>query len=158
MGHVAETADWMQAGRQVRNAEPGRREPTVLMLLDGGPQSTGLTKVCEFLGIDVEPYNPDHSLAEVLKSRRPLAVCTELEGQRQDGCHVMKIVGEYDATLPVLLLTGFDPVLAGAADAVEDIWNLTGVARWNEMPPVGEVVEFLSNAGRKGRCLSFMPG
>lgn len=158
MGHVVDTAEWMQAGRRVQAGDPGRREPSVLMLLDGGPLSVGLTKVCEFLGIDVEPYDPERSLVEVLQSRRPIAVCTELEGRRQDGCHVMKIVGEYDPTLPVLLLTGSDPALAGAADAVEDIWNLTGIARWQDMPPIGDVVEFLSNAGRKGRCLSFMPG
>lgn len=158
MEQATDASDWMVTGHRARATDTGRREPTVLMLLDGSPTSQGLTRTCQFLGIDVEPYDPEQSLIDVLKSRRPIAICTELEGRRQDGCHVMKIVGEYDPTLPVLLLTGLDPALAGAADAIEDIWNLTGVARWDEIPPIGDVVEFLSNAGRKGRCLSFMAG
>ena len=146
MENIAGASDWIVAGHQVRGADGGRREPTVLMLLDGSPTLRGLTKTCQFLGIDVESCDPEQSLIDILKFRKPIAICAELEGRRQDGCHVMKIVGEYD------------PALAGAADAVEDIWNLTGVTRWSEIPPVGDVVEFLSNAGRKGRCLSFMAG
>ena len=155
MEYLAEASDWMLAGHRVKVEDSGRREPTVLILLEDGC-SIGLTKICQFLGIDVEPYDPGRSLIELLKSRRPIAVCTELEGQWQDGCHVMKIVGEYDPTLPILLLTRSDSTLEGAADVVEDLWNLTNVARWSEMPAVGDVVEFLSNAGRKGGCLNFM--
>ena len=155
MEHQVDASDWVLAGHRVRAGDSGRREPTVLILLEGS-SSMGLAKTCQFLSIDAECHDPDQSLCELLKSRRPIAVCAELEGRRQDGCHVMKIVGEYDPTLPVLLLTGSDPSLAGAADAVEDMWNLTNVARWSEMPAVGDVVEFLSNAGRKGRCLNFM--
>lgn len=135
-----------------------RREPLVLVVEDQVGFSPGLTTICEFLGIQLEQTNSHRDLPMLLKTRKPMAIFCELDGSGQDGCHVMKVVAGHDRTLPILLVTGDDPSLQGAAQAVEEIFNLTGVQICEEFPVVGSLVEFLFSAGRKGRCLSLLPG
>ncbi len=135
-----------------------RREPLVLAVEDQTRFSPGLETICEFLGVKLEQVNSHRDLASLLKLRRPMAVFCELDSPGQDGCHVMKIVAKHDRTLPVLVVTGDDPSLLGAAQAVEEIFHLTGVVVSQRLPAIGELVEFLFSAGRKGRCLSLMPG
>ena len=55
--------------------------------------------------------------------------------------------------LPVLLITGDDPALIGAIDAVEEIWQLTSVDKWQRLLGIGALVDFLLRAGRKGDCM-----
>jgi hypothetical protein len=86
-----------------------------------------------------------------------MAVLAAIEAAGQDGCHVMKTVADHDRSLPILLLTGGDPVLAGAADAVEELWGLSCVLKRPILPGLGELVEFLCLAGQMGRCLGLMP-
>lgn len=138
-------------------AGPVRREPLVLAVEDQIRFSPGLQTICEFLGIELEQVTSHRDLAPLLKAQRPMAVFCELDSPGQDGCHVMKIVAEHDRTLPVLVLTGDDPSLLGAAQAMEEILRLTGVVACRRLPAIGELVEFLFSAGRKGRCLSLMP-
>ena len=57
-----------------------------------------------------------------------------------------------------MVVSGRDPSLLGAAQAVEELLHLTGVIASDRLPEVGELVEFLSSASRKGRCLGLMPG
>lgn len=139
-------------------AGAARREPLVLAVEDQTHFSPGLQTICTFLGIQFELVSSDRDLAPMLKLRRPMAVFCEFDGPWQDGCHIMKIVSEHDRTLPVLVVTGDDPSLLGAAQAVEEIFHLTGVMACQRLPAIGELVEFLFSAGRKGRCLSLMPG
>ena len=49
-----------------------------------------------------------------------------------------------------------ESALLGAVDAVEEIWELTSVAKWPRMLGVGAVVDFLFRAGRKGDCMRLM--
>ena len=86
-----------------------------------------------------------------------MAVVCELDGAGQDGCHVMKTVASHDPSLPVLILTGEDPALVGAADAVEEIWRLTEVSKAERLPGIAGLVDFLFQAGRKAGCLRLMP-
>ena len=65
-------------------------------------------------------------------------------------------IAAFDCSLPVLLITGENPALLGAVDAVEEIWELTSVAKWPRMLGVGAVVDFLFRAGRKGDCMRLM--
>ena len=69
----------------------------------------------------------------------------------------MKLVAAHDPKLPMMILTGGDAALAGAADAVEEVWGLTSVVKWNAPPTASEIVEFLFRAGQRGRCLGLMP-
>jgi hypothetical protein len=135
-----------------------RREPLVLAVEDQIRFSPGLQTICEFLGIQLEQVSSHCDLASLLKMQRPMAVFCELDSSGQDGCHVMKIVAAHDRTLPIMVMTGDDPSLLGAVQAVEEIFHLTGVMACERLPFVGELVEFLFSAGRKGRCLSLMPG
>jgi hypothetical protein len=86
-----------------------------------------------------------------------MAVVCELDGVGQDGCHVMKTVACHDVTLPILMVTGEDAVLAGAADAVQELWKLTDVTTTATLPSIAGLVDFLFHAGRKGGCMRLMP-
>ena len=86
-----------------------------------------------------------------------MGVVAHLDCQGQDGCHVMMTVAQHDRSLPVLLLTGDDPALAGAADAVEELWKLEAVVKFPRLPGIGAIVDFIFRAGRKGRCLRLVP-
>ena len=59
--------------------------------------------------------------------------------------------------LPVLLLTGHDPAMLGAAEAVEELWQLSSVRKVPELPDAGQLLDFLFGAGRRGTCISMMP-
>ena len=98
----------------------------------------------------------DEDLGSALRQRRPMAVVAEMDTAGQDGCHVLKAVAAHDRDLPVLLVVDNDPVLLGAIDAVQEIWQLTSVVKWPQLPGVGAVVDFLFQAGRKGDCMRLM--
>lgn len=86
-----------------------------------------------------------------------MAVIAEVDGRGQDGFHVMSAVAEYDPTLPMMLLTGQDPALMGAADAIREITGLTRMLIADELPCIGEVVDFLFRAGRNAGMDRMMP-
>lgn len=134
-----------------------RRTPLILVVEDGTSISDAIREICAFLGVTVDRVSADRELLRVLRERRPMAVIAELDGRAQDGCHVMMQVAEHDRALPVLLLTGPSPVLAGAADAVEELCALSAVTQSGHLPEMGSFVEFVFEAGRSGACLGLMP-
>ena len=140
-----------------RNLEPTRRHPLLLIVEDGDGTAGALQPICDFLNIAVERLPSEHDLAGALRDHSPMGVVAHLDCQGQDGCHVMMTVAQHDRSLPVLLLTGDDPALAGAADAVEELWKLEGVVKSARLPSVGAIVDFIFRAGRKGRCLRLVP-
>jgi hypothetical protein len=135
----------------------GEREPVIVVVEDDGCLSEAIQDVCDFLEVTVQPVASRENLGPVLAKYRPMALLAAVEAQGQDGCHVMKAVARHDRSLPVLLLTGGDPVLAGAADAVEEIWGLSSVFKRPILPGIGKFVEFLCVAGQMGHCLGLMP-
>jgi hypothetical protein len=108
------------------------------------------------LGITVERIPSHDDLGPVLRNRRPMAVVAEMDTLGQDGCHVLMTVAAHDRSLPVLLMTGPDPALLGAVDAVEQLWELASVEKWQQLSGVGPMVDFLFRAGRKGACIQLM--
>jgi hypothetical protein len=135
----------------------GKRQPVLVVVEDGVGISQMLWDICEFLDVSVVRVPGHCDLSAVLRRQTPMAVVCELDGVAQDGCHVMKTVASHDPSLPILLLTGDDPILSGAADAVEEIWHLSEVTKLEALPGVASVVDFLFHAGRKGGCLRLMP-
>ena len=89
--------------------------------------SSAFRSVCDCLNVTVERMPTHDDLASLLRQRRPMAVVAEMDAAGQDGCHVLMTVAAHDRDLPVLLITGDDPALLGAIDAVEEIWRLTSV-------------------------------
>ncbi len=140
-----------------RNIEPIQRHPLLLIVEDGDGIATALQPICDFLDIAVERLPSEHDLAGALRDHRPMGVVAHLDCHGQDGCHVMMTVAQHDRSLPILLLTGDEPALAGAADAVEELWKLEAVAKFPGLPSVGAIVDFIFRAGRKGRCTRLMP-
>jgi CheY-like chemotaxis protein len=136
---------------------PREREPIIVVVEDDDCFSETIRDICDFLEVTVRPVASGEDLAPVLAKCRPMAVLAAVEAVGQDGCHVMKTVANHDRNLPILLLTGGDPILAGAADAVEELLGLSCVLKRPILPALGELVEFLCLAGQMGRCLGLMP-
>lgn len=145
------------AGHTALMSLPRQREPTIVVVEEDACLSETIRDICDFLEVTVRPVAGGEDLGSVLAKCRPMAVLAAVEAPGRDGCHVMKTVADHDRTLPILLLTGGDPVLAGAADAVEELWGLSCVLKRPTMPGLGELVEFLCLAGQMGRCLGLMP-
>ncbi len=121
----------------------------VLIVTDNGTLARSLEMVCDFLGLAVEVLTSDEAVSPRLEIPRPMAIITEAESDGQDGFHIMMEVAQHDRDLPIMLLTGADPILMGAADAVCEANGLTSVTIVAQTPPVGELVDFLFRAGRR---------
>jgi hypothetical protein len=149
----------MCAAAQGSGAGLGRasREALVVVVEDDEEFSTAFRAVCDCLDVAVERLATQDDLRSVLSQRRPMAVVAAMEAAGQDGCHVLMTVAAYDRDLPVLLITGDDPALLGAIDAVEELWQLGSVAKWPRLLGIGPVVDFVFRAGRKGNCMRLMP-
>jgi hypothetical protein len=116
-----------------------------------------LASVLDFLDLRMEIVSAGTDLKQVLRELRPIAVISDMDGEEQDGFHTMKMVADYRRDLPVMLLTGGDAVLMGAADAVQDLWGLTSVTRTSEFAIAGQLVAFLFTAGRRAGCMRLLP-
>ncbi len=154
-----ETVDIRSASFQIEG--PTRpeiaRQGVVAVVEDGTWISQELWAICEFLDIGVVRVPGHWDIGLVLQKHSPMALVCRMDGLRQDGCHIMKTVAGHDASLPMLLLTGDDQAMIGAADAVEEIWQLTEVTKVPSLPSIAGLVDFLFKAGRKGNCLRLMP-
>jgi CheY-like chemotaxis protein len=118
------------------------------VVTDDDETSEVLGTICEFLDIGIEHASTGGDIGPLLLGIRPIAVIADLEGEAQDGFHVMKVAANYDRKLPVLLLTGNEMQLQGAIDAVKEIWGLAHVTTAKDMSHIGEVVDFLCQAAR----------
>ena len=133
------------------------RMPLVLVVEDGCTLSEALRSLCAFLEIQVERLDSDEPLLPFLQRGRPMAVVAPMEAEGQDGAHVLMTVAQYDRSLPMLLLSEGDAALAGAADAVIDLWGLSCVSQITRWPTLGGLAEFLCHASVQGNCLGMMP-
>lgn len=133
------------------------RTPLVVVIEDGTRITDVFHDVCDCLDVMVQPLQSSGDLAAVLRHNRPMAVVTELDMADQDGCHVLKSVAAYDRNLPVMVLAGTNTALLGAIDAIEELWALSSIDKSQDLPSVGEIVDFLFRAGHSGRCLRLMP-
>ena len=132
------------------------REPLVLVVEDGVSLSEAFRAICECLGIAVARLPSTDDLTVALRDRRPMLVVAEMDTVGQDGCNILMTVAPHDRDLPVLLIMGPDPALLGAVDAVEEIWGLSSVEKWPDLPGIGAIVDLLFRAGRKGQCMRLM--
>jgi hypothetical protein len=133
------------------------QQGVVVIVSDNAPTIEKLAPVCEFLELRMEVVSAGMNLIEVLQKHSAIAVICDVEGEDQDGFHIMKLVARYNRGLPVMLLTDGDPMLMGAADAVQDVWGLTSVTRTSGFPIAGQLVAFLFGAGRRVGCTGLVP-
>ncbi len=129
----------------------------VLVVEDRPRLSRTVGYICEFLNVPMERVTTDSDLSSLLRLLQPMAVICELEGGVQDGCHIMKMVATHDPSLPIMLVTGTDGSLIGAADAIEEIWALSSVVKLQDTPGLGDVVDFLFRSGRFGGNAGLAP-
>jgi hypothetical protein len=137
-------------------AVPEAREMLVVVVEDDVRLSDAFRNVCDCLNVAVERIPSWDDLGATLRKRRPMAVVAEFDAAGQDGCNVLMTIATYDRDLPVLLMTGEDPAVLGAIDAVEELYELSSLDKWPELLGVGAVVDFLFRAGRKGSCMRLM--
>jgi CheY-like chemotaxis protein len=121
---------------------------SVLIVRDDDKNSDFLDSICEFLDVAVEHASSRDDLTPLLQGLRPIAVITDLDSDVQDGFHVMKITANYKRTLPIMLLTGNDPALLGAVEAVQEVWDLKRVATITGTEGIGTMVDFICHAAR----------
>jgi ActR/RegA family two-component response regulator len=133
------------------------KQGVVAIVTDDFATVEKLASVFEFLDLRMEVVSSDSDLMHVLLEQQPMAVICDMESDEQDGFHTMKMVAGYRRDLPLLLLTGGDPVLMGAADAVQELWGLTAVSNTSECAIAGQLVAFLFTAGRHAGCMRLVP-
>lgn len=129
------------------------RQALVVIVCDIPETVEQLRAVCSFFDVASKVLPDGEDLMQWLLEHRPMAMIGHMDGRRQDGFHALKIVATYDRDLPVLLLTAGDPVLMGAADAIQEMWNLTTITRSTAAPLAGQLADFLSTAGRRAGCM-----
>ena len=133
------------------------QQGVVVIMSDDPATVEKLAPVCEFLDLRMEVVSTATDLARILRDQNPMAVISDIEGEDQDGFHTMKLVAGHSRSLPILLLTDGDPLMMGAADAVQDLWGLTSVTRTSGFPVAGQLVAFLFSAGRRAGCMRLVP-
>ena len=129
----------------------------VVLVSDDETVLARLQPVCAFLELRIEAVPGDENLEKALAELRPMGVIADLDGPGQDGFHTMRQVARYNRNMPFLLLTGGDPIMMGAADAVQELCGLTAVTATSEFPVAGQLVAFLFSAGRRAGCLRLLP-
>ncbi len=122
--------------------------PAILVVRDHDQNNEFLEAICEFLDISVEYASNRDDLNHLLSGLRPMAVIADLEGEHQDGFHVMKMVANSNRSLPILLLTSNDPALLGAVDAVQEVFGLRRVTTVSDASGIGALVDFICHAAR----------
>ena len=133
------------------------KQGVVAIVSDNQATIECLTPVCDFLDLKMEIISNAMDVGHVLRETRPMAVIADVDCEEQDGFHTLKQVARYNRDLPVLLLTGGDPALMGAADAVQELWGLSNVTSTSDFPMAGQLVAFLFNAGRRAGCMRLVP-
>jgi hypothetical protein len=157
MNRVSESLyPFVNTGGSINEGQHGVRLASVLIIDDGQLLFDAFHNICECLGVSVRRMPSRDDLGTALTTCRPMAVVAEMDAAGQDGCHVLMAIAQHDCELPVLLLTGEDPTLIGAVDAVEEIWQLASVTKWQRLLGIGAIVDFLFQAGRKAGCMRLM--
>ncbi len=133
------------------------KQGVVAVVSDNPATIANMGSVCDFLDLRMEVVSTAADLCQVLLEHQPMAVIADVEGDAQDGFHIMKLIARHDADMAVMLLTGGDAVLMGAADAVQEMCGLTSVTLSSEFPLGGQLVAFLFSAGRRMGCLRLVP-
>lgn len=136
---------------------PSARPGVVALFSDSPETVAAMAPVCEFLELRLEVISAGTDLMSVLRTARPVALISDVDAQDHDGYHTMKVVSRFNPDMPLLLLTGGDPALMGAADAVQEVWGLTHVTQTSALPAAGQLVNFLFTAGRKAGCMRLVP-
>jgi len=136
-----------------RSIAPANRQAVVLIACDSPETTAQLQQICAFFDLGTELAESDEDMLAILREHRPMAVIADIDGRTQDGFHAMRVVASYDHDLPVMVMTHGDAVLMGAADAIQELFNLTMVTRTTAKPLAGQLAEFLFAAGRRAGCM-----
>jgi CheY-like chemotaxis protein len=124
----------------------GAAQPLVVVCEEQRPNGRSLAAMCEMLGVRVEVLSGSSGLFEFLHYMQPRAVISDLVLAEYDGFDVMKLVADYDRSLPLLMVTS-DPVMLGAVDAIEELWCLSNVWRLDGHLAPSAIAEFLYRTG-----------
>ena len=128
-----------------------RRGNLVMVVEDRIGLSSQVGAICNYIGLNVEAVASVADLGVLLDERRPLALIASFESEHQDGGHVMKSVAMHDRGLPLMMVTGGNPIYMGAAEAMQEVFKLAAVTLPPEDVTFGQMVEFLARASQRNR-------
>lgn len=102
-----------------------------VMIIDDEPHiTTALLQVFEIAGISAKAFNEPQKFLTEFTLNQPLVIITDVNMPKINGINLMKRVHKQDASLPVILLTGFgdiamavDALKQGAYDFIEKPFN-----------------------------------
>jgi CheY-like chemotaxis protein len=113
-----------------------------------------IAEICRAMGVRVLALRGERRLLEILHYLQPVAVVADCVMEEQDGFDVMKVIACYNRQLPMLMLTNGDHHLAGAAEAVAEIWHMTDVTVSTAIPTAHSLRAFLNSVGlSEGRAV-----
>ena len=130
---------------------------SVIVLAGAEGASIRLQRMCAALEIRTVVVVSHHDLPFRLHHTRPIAVISELDPQGLASCAALRTIASYDQDMPVLLVTGDDPLVLGTIDAAEELWQLSGLHRLATAPAPGDLIHFLYRAGRQSGFGRLMP-
>ena len=136
-------------------------QPTVMIVGDDPEWAQAVETICDFFDIGVELVSSELDVGYLAREFRPMAIITAVDLKGQDGFHVMREIAGYAPDLPMMVLTGYDPAIMGAAEAMQEVTGLTSVRIEASLPSMGELVDFLFRAGRQsgvGRMMAVSYG
>lgn len=133
------------------------RAQQVIVLAGRDGPSVRLLRMCAALEIEVISVTSHHDLPFRLHHTQPMAVISEIDPQGLASCAALRSIASYDQDIPVLLVSGDDPVVLGTIDAAQELWKLSGLCRLATPPSPGDLIHFLYQAGRQAGSGRLMP-
>ena len=124
--------------------------PVLMVVAREDAMTAWLAALCETLRIRMHLVADAASLPDSLARTRPVALlCGDLGEQGRPMARLLRLVAQYDPTLPVLIMTSDEPETLGTLDAATDLWHVENLQRVALPVPVSTVLDFLANAGRR---------
>lgn len=120
----------------------------VVVMANQAGVSPTMAAMCAALDVEMVIVSSHHDLPFRLHHHRPMAVISELEPAGHASCAALRSIAAYDPRMPVMVVSGSDPAVAGTLDAAEKLWGLSAVRRLPEAPAMGDLIGFLFAAGR----------
>lgn len=144
------TSNWATGAYATIATMPDDGENATVLLMDGCRRMTELVlEMCEVMGMRLVHVHDAASLRGNLWGRQPVGVlCDATRHGAGSADHVLKLVADYDRTLPLLLVADANPSIQGEIDAVEDICRLTHVTRLTVTPSPFDIAAFMFETGR----------
>ncbi len=158
MAERTHTTSFIDMLRQQVTVSLEEQETQRILLLESRPVlAEQLEELCHAIDIEVVCLASHHELPFSLHHHRPIAVVCVIEPALPGSITALRSIAAHDQDLPVMVVTGDDPISLGTIDAAERLWGLTGLHCVPQVPNAQDVVGFLFQAGRRSNTGRLLP-